>query len=155
MEKEFAPSFTILSGKKAIVSEIQAAAKKATRVLLAADPDRLSQVLINLVQNAAQASQPGQEIILSLEPEPQGRVALVVSDQGSGVQPQHMSQIFNPFFTTKQRGTGLGLPLARRIVEEHGGRLELESQPDQGTQVRVSLPVLGQGPGRPAAGAGG
>ena len=113
---------------------------------VAADPDRLSQVLINLVQNAAQASQPGQEVVLTLEAGPQGQAVLAVSNQGCGIPEKHIAQVFNPFFTTKQRGTGLGLPLARRIVEEHGGRLELSSQPGQGTEVRVSLPPLGQGP---------
>jgi PAS domain S-box-containing protein len=122
--------------------------------LVAADPDRLSQVLINLVQNAAQASQAGKVITLALEPGPLGQAVLTVSDQGSGISPQHLAQIFNPFFTTKQRGTGLGLPLARRIVEEHGGRLELFSQPGQGTRVLVSLPPLGQGPHSPLPPAG-
>lgn len=122
---------------------------------VAADPDRLSQVLINLIQNAAQASQPGQEVSLSLEADPLGRAVLVVSDQGSGISPQHLPQVFNPFFTTKPRGTGLGLPLARRIMEEHGGSLELFSQPGQGTRVRLSLPPLGQGPVKPLGAAGG
>ncbi|MFH1035376.1 MAG: ATP-binding protein [Pseudomonadota bacterium] len=113
---------------------------------VAADPDRLSQVLINLVQNAAQASQAGQVITLGLEKDPQGQAVLTVGDQGAGIAAEHLSQVFNPFFTTKKRGTGLGLPLARRIVEEHGGRLELMSQPGLGTRVRVSLPALGRGP---------
>lgn len=119
---------------------------------VAADPDRLSQVLINLIQNAAQASQPGQEVVLSLESDPQGQAVLTVSDQGGGIAPQHMAQVFNPFFTTKPRGTGLGLPLARRIMEEHGGGLELFSQSGQGTRVRLVLPPLGQGPEKPPSG---
>ena len=123
---------------------------------VAADPDRLSQVLINLLQNAAQASQPGQEITLSLEAGPLGQALLTISDQGSGIAPQHLAQVFDPFFTTKQRGTGLGLPLARRIVDEHGGHLELESQASLGTRVRVSLPGLGLGgPASAPASAGG
>jgi signal transduction histidine kinase len=112
---------------------------------VAADRDRLGQVLINLIQNAAQASQAGQEVVLGLGPGPKGRALLTVSDQGSGISPEDLAKVFNPFFTTKKRGTGLGLPLARRIVEEHGGSLELESRPGQGTTARVILPTLPAG----------
>ncbi|MFZ5585804.1 MAG: two-component system sensor histidine kinase NtrB [Thermodesulfobacteriota bacterium] len=123
--------------------------------LVAADANRLRQVLINLIQNAAQASQPGDEVVLSLERGLHGGLLLTVADQGCGIPAEHLDQVFKPFFTTKQRGTGLGLPVARRIVEEHGGAINLASHLGQGTTVSVTLPALNPAPPgpRPAAGA--
>lgn len=115
--------------------------ERALRV--AGDRDRLGQVLINLIQNAAQASLAGQEVFLGLREGPgPGRAELMVRDQGSGISPEDLVRVFTPFFTTKKGGTGLGLPLARRIAEEHGGHLELESAPGQGTTARLVLPSL-------------
>ncbi len=126
-----------------------------------ADRNRLSQVLINLINNAAQASPAGSEIILELARGgatgeaagcgtggatggATGGVDLVVRDFGSGISPKHLAEIFTPFFTTKKRGTGLGLPLAKRIVEEHGGTIDIQSTPGQGTTARVHLPPAPQ-----------
>lgn len=110
---------------------------------VAADANRLRQVLINLVTNAAQASAAGGEVALTLERGLHGGLLLTVADQGSGISPEHLEQVFKPFFTTKQHGTGLGLPVARRIVEEHGGVITLASRLGQGTTVSVNLPALG------------
>lgn len=109
-----------------------------------ADRNRLSQVLINLVNNAVQASVPGDEIIMELVPGAEGWVAIRVRDFGAGISAQHMDEIFNPFFTTKKRGTGLGLPLAKRIVGEHGGTIDLRSNAENGTVATVHLPVAPQ-----------
>ncbi len=108
------------------------------------DKNRLSQVLINLIQNSAHASPPGSEISLEAGPSPLGGVVIKVRDHGSGIAPEDMEKIFNPFFTTKKRGTGLGLPLARRIVAEHGGRLKLDSTPGQGATATITLPPSNQ-----------
>ncbi len=105
-----------------------------------ADADRLSQVLINLINNAVQASGEHPVIEVALEPHPEG-VLLEVRDQGSGVDPANAKELFTPFFTTKKGGTGLGLPVARRIVEEHGGRIELTNRPEGGAVARVRLPA--------------
>lgn len=109
--------------------------------LVAADKNRLRQVLINLLQNAAQASRPGDRLRLRLGRVDAGNLFLEVSDQGEGMSPEQLSQVFRLFYTTKPRGTGLGLPVARRIVEEHGGSLELASTPGQGTTARILLPT--------------
>jgi signal transduction histidine kinase len=106
-----------------------------------ADRNRLSQVLINLVNNAVQASVPGDEIILELAPGSEAGVDIRVRDYGAGIPVKHMEEIFNPFFTTKKRGTGLGLPLAKRIVGEHGGTIELQSDVGTGTVATVHLPA--------------
>jgi signal transduction histidine kinase len=74
-------------------------------------------------------------------PEPTQAVVVDVIDDGPGV-PAHLSdRIFNPFFTTKTTGTGLGLPIVRKIIDAHDGRIDLTSEPGQGTRFRVTLPV--------------
>ncbi len=78
---------------------------------------------------------------MRVEIAPQGNYASVlVSDTGRGIAPQHLSNIFRPFYTTKGNGTGLGLSLARRIVEEHHGRIEVSSVVGQGSKFTVLLP---------------
>ncbi len=109
-----------------------------------ADRSRLSQVFINLVNNAVQASVPGDEIIMEMSAGNDGGVDIRVRDFGAGIPAKHMEEIFNPFFTTKKRGTGLGLPLAKRIVEEHGGKIDLQSDVGSGTVATVRLPAAPQ-----------
>jgi signal transduction histidine kinase len=69
------------------------------------------------------------------------RVEVTLSDTGSGIPPDQMEKIFNYYYTTKEEGVGLGLPIAHRIIEAHGGQLKLESQPRVGTKVTITLPV--------------
>ncbi|MCF8033960.1 MAG: PAS domain S-box protein [Desulfarculaceae bacterium] len=104
-----------------------------------ADHDRLSQVLINLINNAVQASGQGAEVRMSLSANGDG-VKLEVADSGPGLDPAHLQDIFTPFFTTKSGGTGLGLPVARRIIEEHGGSIELLNGENGGAVARILLP---------------
>jgi two-component system sensor histidine kinase HydH len=106
---------------------------------IVADRDRLKQVLLNLVVNALQAMSTGGTLTLGAEV---GRdhVAVAVTDSGPGIPPETLSRIFDPYFTTKTGGLGLGLTIARRIVEAHRGSLEAESQPGRGTTFRVRLP---------------
>ena len=102
------------------------------------DSDQIHQVLLNLLLNAVQAMEAG---TVRVEIGPQGSYASVlVSDTGRGIAPQHLSNIFRPFYTTKGNGTGLGLSLARRIVEEHHGRIEVSSVVGKGSKFTVLLP---------------
>jgi signal transduction histidine kinase len=72
----------------------------------------------------------------------EGRSAqIAVIDRGSGIAPEQMKDIFNPFFTTKPEGVGLGLAIVAKIVDEHGGKIAIESEPGQGSIFRVSLPA--------------
>ncbi len=104
------------------------------------DTAQIQQVLLNLLLNAIQAiSGPGR-IEVRLESR-DAFAAVIVSDTGRGIAPEHLPNIFRPFFTTKGQGTGLGLSLARRIVEDHGGRIEVASQPDAGSRFTVWLPL--------------
>jgi signal transduction histidine kinase len=103
------------------------------------DPDQIHQVLLNLLLNAIQAIE-GRGII-TVEISQRGEDAVViVSDNGRGIPPEHLPNIFRPFYTTKGNGTGLGLSLARRIVEEHQGHVEVTSLVDKGTKFVVFLP---------------
>ena len=104
---------------------------------------QLSQVIINLVVNAAEAmpeepTRPGTIEVRTLAID--GEVALEVRDNGRGIPAAELGEVFRPLYTTKAAGTGLGLAISRRIVEEHGGRIEVESIVGEGTTFRVVLP---------------
>jgi signal transduction histidine kinase len=104
------------------------------------DSDQIHQVLLNLLLNSVQAIDDSGTVRVTLLQ--QGDDALVtVSDTGRGIPPEHLPNIFRPFYTTKGNGTGLGLSLARRIVEEHHGQISVESSSGKGTTFSVLLPV--------------
>jgi signal transduction histidine kinase len=103
------------------------------------DSGQIHQVLLNLVLNAVQACSEGGRVQVEFLSDEQTVIAKV-TDTGKGIPPAVLPNIFRPFFTTKGNGTGLGLSLARRIVEDHGGRLEATSELDKGSQFTLVLP---------------
>ena len=103
------------------------------------DLEQMVQVFVNIVLNAVQASPPDGQVEIALSTT-EGMLAVDVRDEGPGIRPEHLSKIYDPFFSTKKRGTGLGLSISHRIVESHGGRIEVR-QPGQGTVIRVLLPL--------------
>jgi len=103
------------------------------------DAGQIQQVLLNLLLNAIQAIDDAGHIRVRLASE-DGFATVAVSDTGHGIDPEHLANIFRPFFTTKKRGTGLGLSLVSRIVEAHGGRVQVHSTPGEGSQFMVWLP---------------
>jgi signal transduction histidine kinase len=104
------------------------------------DPERLTQALINIMKNGMQAM--GQGGTLHIETRLlKDAVELTISDSGSGIPPDQMEKIFNYYYTTKEKGVGLGLPIAHRIIEAHGGQLKIESRVGSGTKVTVTLSV--------------
>jgi signal transduction histidine kinase len=111
--------------------------------MLAADPDQLQQVLVNLLLNACDASDPGQEVVLRALGARDGVVRLEIVDHGCGIAPEHMHAVFDPFFTTKKRGegTGLGLPIVASIVRNHAGEIDVASTHGAGTVVTVLWPA--------------
>jgi two-component system, NtrC family, sensor histidine kinase HydH len=109
------------------------------------DAELMERVFYNLLQNAAQASPADTGITVRTRPMEDGGLEVAVIDRGSGIAPANLENIFNPFFTTKSEGVGLGLAIVSKIVDEHGGRILLESEPGNGTIFRVLLP------GRPEA----
>lgn len=114
----------------------------ADHTWLNGDATRLRQVVHNLLHNAHDALQQVEHprIVLSTA-STHSEFHLMVSDNGSGIQEQVLARIFEPYMTTKARGTGLGLPIVKKIVEEHGGRIAIENKASGGTQVIVSLPL--------------
>ena len=107
---------------------------------LEADPELLKVVFQNLLVNAAQAMQGRGEIVIRLRAIGD-RVHVDIRDGGPGIPPEIRDKLFTPFFTTKARGTGLGLPTVRRIAESHKGHVEILESGSQGTTVRVTMPV--------------
>jgi signal transduction histidine kinase len=118
------------------------AALGATRHLVAADEHQLRQALLNLLRNAAEAMPRGGRLRVAVTEEPSGQAALVITDTGEGIAPEHLGKVFDPFFSTKDGGTGLGLALTHQIVTEHGGAITVESEPGRGTTFTVRLPIL-------------
>jgi signal transduction histidine kinase len=113
-----------------------------------ADPDRLKEVLVNIMVNACEAMKGGGSIVIREEEALDaslGQAAVVrIRDNGPGIAESLRAKIFEPFFTTKEEGSGLGLSIAVRIVEEHGGRLSLESREGQGAEFSLILPVTAE-----------
>lgn len=104
------------------------------------DPMQIQQVLVNLIKNAMQATTKGGTVTLQTGEGADG-VWMSVADTGSGIPQEQINRIFEPFYTTKKKGTGLGLMIVQRIVRAHGGRIELESQFGRGTTFRIWLPL--------------
>jgi signal transduction histidine kinase len=104
------------------------------------DATLLERVFFNLIQNAADAS-PAEGVVTVKTRALAAAIEIAVIDRGSGIRPDHREQIFNPFFTTKPSGVGLGLPIAAKIVDEHGVRLEVQSESGQGAVFVVQLPL--------------
>lgn len=105
------------------------------------DPDLLRLALSNLVQNAIQASAAGGQVKLIAE-EKDGGAQIRVCDRGEGISKENLESIFNPFFTTKSNGVGLGLAIVAKIVDEHGGRIQVFSEAGEGTTFELSLPKV-------------
>lgn len=112
--------------------------------LAALHRQKFSQVVINLLSNAVLATTPGDIITVELDVDrSRGLAVLTVIDRGVGMPPEVLRRLGEPFFTTRgDRGSGLGVGICRRIVEEHGGALVFESAPGKGTTARVTLPLL-------------
>ena len=104
------------------------------------DEEKLTQALINIMKNGMQAMERGGTLRLAAQSF-KDRLEISVIDSGSGIPPERMEKIFNYYYTTKEKGVGLGLPLAHRIIEAHGGQLRIESRVGSGTKVIVILPT--------------
>lgn len=105
------------------------------------DAELLERVFSNLILNAAQASPPGGVVTVKTQLIGDDKVEVAVIDRGSGIEAKNLESIFNPFFTTKAEGVGLGLAICSKIVDEHGGHIAVESTPGEGSVFRVTLPV--------------
>jgi two-component system sensor histidine kinase HydH len=108
------------------------------------DPDRMQQVFLNLYLNALGAMETGGMLSVALTELPDGRMRIEVRDTGIGIAPQDLGRIFDPYFTTKPSGTGLGLAIVQKIIDAHGGEIQVASTPGQGTTVTILLPAKNQ-----------
>lgn len=141
---------TSMRGDARFQNGVQLTKRFATDIPLALiDPDAVEQVLWNILLNAVQAVRNGNgQVQVMTRWLPHGYngfakpcLEIAVSDNGVGIAPAHLQKIFEPFHTTKAQGTGLGLAVARRIIEAHGGVIKAESQVNRGTIMRILLPV--------------
>jgi two-component system sensor kinase FixL len=114
--------------------------------LVLADKVQVQQVLLNLMRNAIEAMEASQrrELVVSTSAAEQGLIAISVADTGPGISPEVMSQLFQPFFTTKRHGMGVGLSISRTIVEAHGGKVEISPNPGGGTIFRFTLRTVSE-----------
>ena len=106
-----------------------------------ADDVKLRQAIINLLKNAAESSASGSPIILRMTADTQW-LYISVADKGCGISKEYLEKIFEPFHTTKSYGTGLGLPIVKKIIESHNGKLTLKSKEGAGTTFLISLPLF-------------
>jgi two-component system, NtrC family, sensor histidine kinase HydH len=107
------------------------------------DRDQLHRALLNILLNAIQAMEGGGVLQISTRRSEGGRqIEIVIKDNGVGIAEEKISQIFKPFFTDKNKGTGLGLAITKNIIESHGGGIEVESRPREGTTFTIRLPVV-------------
>jgi signal transduction histidine kinase len=127
--------------RRRVALDIRPAAASVTMVC---DQVQIQQVLINLVLNAMDAvddlPEDRRRIVVSIE-RVAGGIDIAVRDRGQGIAAEHVPKIFDSFFTTKRKGMGLGLSIARTLVEAHGGRIRVESRPGEGTAFHVELPA--------------
>ena len=108
------------------------------------DVQQIRQAFLNILRNAAEAMSDGGVITVSFRR--QGNQALVVvRDTGEGIAESDLKAVFDPFYSSKQNGTGLGLTLTHQIITDHNGTIEIESERGQGTQVTVALPITTPG----------
>lgn len=133
--------------KRSVTLKLELDAEEVVR----ADADKMKQVLINFIQNAADSMKTGGTITLRTRLDKQtlqGRsvpaVVLEIADTGSGIPPEVQKRLFDPFFTTKESGTGLGLCIAARIVEKHGGVIDYQTQLNRGTTFSIVLPLASE-----------
>ena len=131
----------MLGRQQALAKSIEIALKKDPSLPeVEHDSDQIHQVLLNLLLNALQAINLYGKVTVTIKS--QGSTAVVeVADNGRGIPPENLPNIFRPFYTTKGEGTGLGLSLARRIVEDHQGRIDVTSTVGKGTRFAVMLPL--------------
>lgn len=111
-----------------------------TPVTLSVDSKLIKQALLNLMLNATQAMPSGGDLMIAVSVDV-ADARISVTDTGPGISADGVKRIFDAYYTTKKGGTGLGLPMTRRIAEEHGGRVAIESEPGKGTRFTISLPL--------------
>ncbi len=109
---------------------------------LSVDPELIKTCIFNIILNAFQAMPEGGDLTVSTKTS-NGKAFIIVSDTGIGVSKENIQKLFDPFFSTKSTGLGLGLAMTKRVVEEHGGKVDFQSEEGKGSTITISLPVKG------------
>lgn len=108
--------------------------------LLDLDDGQIQQILINLIMNSVQAMDHGGKLYIQTETQP-GKVLLTVKDTGCGMSNEHLANLFEPLFTTKPKGIGLGMSIVKILTEKHGGSIDVQSRLNIGTKITITLPI--------------
>lgn len=124
--------------RKAVTIEVKSSENLP---LLAFDCQRMKQLFISLLMNAVEASPEGDTVTVHTYRKG-GKIIVDVADRGTGIPYDRREDVFLPFFTTKKGGTGLGLPIVKKIIEAHYGRIRILDNSDRGTTFRISIPIL-------------
>jgi two-component system sporulation sensor kinase A len=135
---------TLLGSQANLLNIKIATAFRPGSMMIRGDENQLKQVFINFLKNAMESMPKGGPITVELDNDEQWAHIRFI-DQGFGIPEKHLAKIGEPFFTTKENGTGLGFMVSRKIIENHGGRLSVSSQVNQGTVVEVKLPMQTKG----------
>ena len=131
-------------------SDVDVVYEGPAELLVQADAGMLRQLTWNLVRNAVQASNPGEIVRVAVAVRPDGRAELSVMDRGVGIDEEARSHLFDAFFTTRSHGTGVGLAVVKRIVDDHGFEIVVDSGPNQGATFRVTLGQVEDLPSEPS-----
>ena len=129
--------------REATLKGISLALDVDASVWLSVDANQIKSVLWNLLGNARDATDAGGRIAVRLKGQI-GQALLEIEDSGQGISAEDLPRIFDPFFTTKTGGTGLGLAIVHKVVEAHGGRIAVRSEPGRGSMFSVTLPLAAQ-----------
>ncbi|WP_143166021.1 two-component system sensor histidine kinase NtrB [Desulfofustis glycolicus] len=138
LDELFARTFALLANDFA-EHKLKAHRQQEVDIKVEADPDLLLQVLMNLLKNSVNATPAGGEVSLRAAADDR-LVRIIVADTGSGVSDEDKERMFDPFFTTRKNGVGLGLAVSHQIVEQHHGTIEVRTAPGEGTEVEIQLP---------------
>lgn len=107
------------------------------------DSFHVERALVNLIDNAVDASHSGEQVLITTATD-RKNIFVIIQDHGEGMDRETLAHLFEPFYTTKSTGTGLGMPIAKKIFEEHGGALSISSKQGVGTEATVRLPISGK-----------
>jgi two-component system NtrC family sensor kinase len=113
-----------------------------TPILINGNPNQLQQVFVNIILNAIQSMGPGGLLTIKIKTVAENKAQVQISDNGPGIPEDVKTRIFDPFFTTKSEGTGLGLSVSNSIIEDHNGKISLDSEQGRGTTFYVDLPIV-------------
>ena len=110
-------------------------------IVIECEPNQLKQLFINLIKNSIEASPNGGSVSIDLEQSEENKVVITINDTGCGISKERLEKIGEPFYSSKEKGTGLGLTVSFKIVQSHQGTIHFDSQKNQGTSVQIALPV--------------